>query len=183
MAFTPSFNSSTSPDDVTLVMIGINASSENAHIVALRQPPLYELHHGTDWGTDLFASLRFYRFSESSIQIYPNPSTHPRSSILEPKQVHLKLVLAFHHFRWTGTNAYRVIRSGRLTLRMMMRPHWYSRIASSFLPFGLVQSIASSETIWSTVVITAPAFSIRRKAISLPYFDHEADASAETCTS
>ena len=32
--------------------------------------------------------------------------------------------------------------------------------------------------IWSTVVITAPACSMRRKASSLPYFDHEADASA-----
>jgi DNA-binding transcriptional LysR family regulator len=36
-------------------------------------------------------------------------------------------------------------------------PHRYSRIASSFWPFGLVQSIASSEMIWSTVVIVAPA--------------------------
>ena len=81
VAFTPHFNGSPNIDDVALVMIGIDPSRENADIFAVREPPLYELHHPTDWGADLSPSLRFYRFSESSIQIYPNPSTHPHSSI------------------------------------------------------------------------------------------------------
>jgi hypothetical protein len=75
VAFTPGFYSSASTDGVALVMIWIDASSENAHIFAVREPPLYKLHHGMNWGADLFPSLRD-RLSQSSIQIYANPSTH-----------------------------------------------------------------------------------------------------------
>ena len=39
------------------VGIWINASSENAHILAPREPFLYLFHHAMDWNTDVFSRL------------------------------------------------------------------------------------------------------------------------------
>jgi hypothetical protein len=97
VAFTPGFYSSASTDGVALVMIWIDASSENAHIFAVREPPLYKLHHGMNWGADLFPSLRD-RLSQSSIQIYAaNPSTHFYCSTLATEQSPLFSVVGQQH--------------------------------------------------------------------------------------
>ncbi len=60
------------------------------------------------------------------------------------------------------------------------QPHEYSMIETSFLPFALVQSSASSETICGTVTIAAPALCMRCSARSLPTCENEAEASADT---
>jgi hypothetical protein len=81
VAFTPGVNSSAKPDSVALMVLGIYAAVKNAYIFAMREPPFYVLHHGTNWGADLFPSLGFYRRSKRSVQIYPNPYTHLFSPI------------------------------------------------------------------------------------------------------
>jgi hypothetical protein len=81
VAFTPGFDSFPCEDGIAS-LVAINASGENPHVFALREPPLYELHHWFNWFPDLFLSLRCYRLGESSVQIYPNPPTHLVSPFL-----------------------------------------------------------------------------------------------------
>lgn len=55
VAFTPGFNSSADTDGIALLMIGIDASSKNAHIFAVREPVLDVARDAL--GTDPGASL------------------------------------------------------------------------------------------------------------------------------
>jgi hypothetical protein len=59
---------------VDLPTIGIDPSSENADIFAVREPYLHALHHGMNWDADFFPRFSFHRLRKSSIQIYSNPS-------------------------------------------------------------------------------------------------------------
>jgi hypothetical protein len=59
VAFTPSFDSFPGVDGIAS-SVAIDASSENPHVFALREPPLYELQHWFNWFPDLFLSLRCY---------------------------------------------------------------------------------------------------------------------------
>jgi len=82
VAFGPGFNGPASAERLDSAVIGINASSENADILALRKPFLYLFHHTIDWDTDVFRRLRFHRLGECSIQIYTNPSKRPSFGVL-----------------------------------------------------------------------------------------------------